>query len=167
MLLLKLQIKHSMKTSSPLSQTPLTDLMLHPEKVAAVLATTKSKNDAFAVARTVGQSSANRAVLNALFKDNGARKPSSHSRSEPKKITFHLEAPSASSVKLAADFTDWEKSPLGMVKSEDGPWFVFVSLSPGSYSYRFIIDGKWCDDPHSDLYEPNPFGSANAVIKVI
>jgi 1,4-alpha-glucan branching enzyme len=155
-----------MKTFSPLSHTLFADWILHPKKAPAVLKNTKSKNDAFAAARTADQSSTNRVILYALSKDNGMDKPSGHSRSELKKIKFHLAAPSATSVKLAADFTDWEKFPLGMIKSGDGPWFIFVSLSPGNYSYRFIVDGKWRNDPHSDLYEPNPFGSANAVVKV-
>jgi 1,4-alpha-glucan branching enzyme len=155
-----------MKTFSRMSHTPFTDWMLHPEKVPAVFKTTKSKNDAFAAARTADQSSTNRVILRALSKDNGMDKLSGHSRSELKKIKFHLAAPSATSVKLAANFTGWEKSPLDMVKSGDGSWFVFVSLSPGNYSYRFIVDGKWRNDPHSDLCELNPFGSANAVVKV-
>ena len=53
-----------------------------------------------------------------------------------------------------------------MIKSEDDVWFIFVPLAPGSYSYRFIVDGAWCDDPHSVLQESNPFGTVNAVVKV-
>jgi hypothetical protein len=82
------------------------------------------------------------------------------------KAEFHLQAPTACSVKLAADFTDWEKHPLDLIKSEDGVWFTLVPLSPGQYAYRFIVDGQWRDDPHPARRAPNPFGSVNAVVVV-
>ncbi|HEY1717885.1 MAG TPA: glycogen-binding domain-containing protein [Verrucomicrobiae bacterium] len=85
---------------------------------------------------------------------------------ELKKVEFHLEAPSAKSVKLAADFTDWEKFPIDMIKTESGVWFTDVPLSPGRYSYRFIVDGLWRDDPRPALRVSNPFGTANAVLNV-
>jgi hypothetical protein len=155
-----------LETAPPSSRTPFTDLMLHPEKLEAALKTAKSENDVFATTRTISRSTTNRATPNASSKSNGAHNPSSHSWSELKKTGFFLEALFAKSVKLAADFTDWEKFPLDMVKSEDGVWSIFVPLPPGNYSYRFIVDGKWDDDPHSDRYEPNPFGTTNAVVKV-
>jgi hypothetical protein len=68
--LLQLQIKHPMKTASPLSQTPFADLMMHPEKLEAALKKAKNENDAFAASRTFGQGEANRATPNASFKNN-------------------------------------------------------------------------------------------------
>jgi 1,4-alpha-glucan branching enzyme len=85
---------------------------------------------------------------------------------EGRKITFRLEAPSAHSVKLAADFTDWEKAPLKLSRHAKGVWQTAVPLAPGHYSYRFIVDGQWQDDPHSPQREQNPFGTTNAVIDV-
>jgi hypothetical protein len=153
-------------TLPPLSQTPFTDLMLHPEKLEAALKAAKSENDAFDASRKFSRSSNDRDTSSISSKNNGARTTSNYSRPELKQREFYLEAPSAISVKLAAEFTDWEKYPLDMLKSEDGVWFIMVPLSPGNYSYRFIVDGEWCDDPHSDLYELNPFGTANAVAEV-
>jgi 1,4-alpha-glucan branching enzyme len=85
---------------------------------------------------------------------------------ELKETEFSLEAFSAKSVKLAADFTDWEKSPLEMAKAGNGVWRVVVPLANGNYSYRFIVDGQWQDDPHCNYHIPNPFGTTNATRKV-
>lgn len=85
---------------------------------------------------------------------------------ELKGTEFHLKAPFAKSVKLAADFTEWEKFPLDMIKSEDGVWYTTVPLPPGNYLYRFIVDGEWCDDPRPNPRAPNPFGTVNAVVEV-
>ncbi len=97
---------------------------------------------------------------------NRTRNPSGKPTSELKETEFFLEAPSAKSVKLAGDFTNWEKFPLDMIQSEEGVWFAVIPLSPGNYSYRFIVDGQWHDDPRSAQRVPNPFGSSNAVKNV-
>jgi hypothetical protein len=143
-----------------LSKTPLADLMLHPKKVEEVLAVTKTGD------RGINQSSTKRATLTVAPKKRGggAGKSSRHALVETE---FQFEAPQAGSVKLAADFTDWEKSPLDMSKSEDGVWHAVIPLPPGDHSYRFIVDGQWCDDPHPAFCMSNPFGSINAVVKVI
>jgi len=83
-----------------------------------------------------------------------------------KKVAFTLEAPWASSVKLVGDFTGWENQPVPMMHSPEGIWFTTVPLVPGQYSYRFIVDGQWYDDPISNQHIPNPFGTKNALINV-
>jgi hypothetical protein len=85
---------------------------------------------------------------------------------EFKVAEFNFEAPEALSVKLAADFTDWEKRPLDMNKADDGKWHLHVPLSPGDYSYRFIVDGEWRDDPRPVKQVYNPFGTTNAVVNI-
>ena len=45
-----------MKTNTlSLSRTPFTDLMLHPEKLAAVLQLTRGRNDAYVAARKLSR----------------------------------------------------------------------------------------------------------------
>ena len=85
-------------------------------------------------------------------------------RSQP--IGFRLEAPSARSVELAADFTGWEQAPVKLTRRDDGVWLTALALPPGNYSYRFIVDGQWCDDPSCMQRVANPFGTMNAVITV-
>ena len=79
---------------------------------------------------------------------------------------FSLEAPTAQTVKLVADFTGWEKNPLDLRAGENGVWQVTVALPPGKYAYRFLVDGEWQDDPQCAECEPNAFGTANAVVEV-
>jgi hypothetical protein len=138
------------KSAPPLTQTAFEELMLHPEKLEAAFKTAKSENDAFDASLTFGR----------------AGQPSNQSRSDLKMTEFHLEAPFAESVKLAADFTDWERFPLDLIKSEDGVWYTNVPLPPGQYAYRFIVDGQRCDDPHPAELVPDPAGNVNAVVNV-
>ena len=196
-----LQIKHTLKTSSPIQNKPIipslfqiashledfvlttnskspaipqppafSELMLHREKLEAALAAAKRENDAFDASRKFSESPAKCATRSATsknFDDNNAGKPSDRLLIELKPTEFHLQAPFAKSVKLAADFTEWEKFPLDMIKSEDGVWYTTVPLPPGHYSYRFLVDGEWCDDPCPILrLHNNPFGRSNAVMEV-
>jgi hypothetical protein len=39
-------------------------------------------------------------------------------------------------------------------------------LAAGTYHYRFLVDGAWCDDPECTLKIPNVFGSHNMVREV-
>lgn len=97
---------------------------------------------------------------------NGASVVADLSPGSRRQTEFHLQAPKAISVKLAADFTNWEKSPMEMTRDEEGQWFASVSLEPGEYAYRFIIDGEWSDDPLAFQSLPNPYGSVNSVRRV-
>jgi hypothetical protein len=86
--------------------------------------------------------------------------------SRRKKTEFSLKAPTAKSVKLVADFTDWEKAPLDMEHLGQGLWSIAVPLQPGHYVYRYLVDGQWCDDPKSNRRIANAYGTLNAVIEV-
>ena len=67
---------------------------------------------------------------------------------------------------LAGDFTGWQQAPIELKKSKAGVWSMTVSLSPGRYEYRLLVDGQWQDDPNCLLRQPNGFGSENCVCVV-
>jgi 1,4-alpha-glucan branching enzyme len=79
---------------------------------------------------------------------------------------FFFSAPEANSVQLVGDFTHWQRQPINLVKQANGVWQTSVALAAGSYHYRFLVDGAWCDDPQCTLRIPNIFGSHNMVREV-
>jgi 1,4-alpha-glucan branching enzyme len=79
------------------------------------------------------------------------------------KVTFSLHAPNATEVLLVGDFTGWLDVPLAMKRDRRGFWKKTVSLPPGQYEYRLLVDGEWRDDPDCPNREPNEFGSENCV----
>ena len=81
-----------------------------------------------------------------------------------KRITFKLHAPDAQCVSLAGDFNSWDPEMHPLKKSSAGIWKKMVSLSPGRYEYRFIVDGEWQNDPDCTTCTPNPFGGNNNVL---
>jgi 1,4-alpha-glucan branching enzyme len=82
------------------------------------------------------------------------------------KVTFSYIAPDAKSVQVAGDFTAWQQAPIALKKSKNGLWKKTVSLAPGRYAYRMLVDGQWCDDPECKNRQPNEFGGENCVCQV-
>lgn len=66
-------------------------------------------------------------------------------------FTFRLkEFRNASKVILTGDFNDWNESELVM-KREYGDWVLPISLKPGNYAYKYIVNGRWeidASNPH-------------------
>jgi len=79
---------------------------------------------------------------------------------------FSFNAPAALRVQLAGSFTAWQSQPISMTRGADGLWHTKVKLAPGTYQYRFIVDGEWHDDPTCTLRIPNEFGTANMLREV-
>ena len=47
-----------------------------------------------------------------------------------------------------------------------GTYSCTVCLKPGTYEYKFIVDGQWLMDPGNQNFVPNDQGSLNSVIVV-
>lgn len=82
-------------------------------------------------------------------------------------VQFLVEAPGASSVALAGDFSAWQPTIHLDDPEKDGVWSARVPLSPGVHQYMFVVDGRrWITDPHAGRYADDGFGNRNAVVAV-
>jgi hypothetical protein len=61
---------------------------------------------------------------------------------------------SARSVVLAGSFNGWKTYELFMQKTATG-WELPYTLGPGNYEYRFLVEGKWINDPVNPLFINN------------
>jgi 1,4-alpha-glucan branching enzyme len=82
------------------------------------------------------------------------------------KENFSFFAPEAQSVELVGSFTNWENNPIALKKSKDGNWKATVALEPGTYEYRFKVDGQWRNDPDCPGRLTNPYGEENCIREV-
>ncbi len=67
-------------------------------------------------------------------------------------VQFSLRAPQGTkSVVVVGDFNDWDKNANPMYDDNgDGIWNASISLAPGIYEYRFLLDGvRWIKDPQN------------------
>lgn len=100
---------------------------------------------------------------------------------------FTFRAPAGqtvSSVSVAGSFNEWKTTALPMTKQADGTWKATLKLDPGTYQYKFVINGDvwvqnmcndptWGDpakggkvDPNVVRCEDDGFGGQNAVLTI-
>jgi 5'-AMP-activated protein kinase regulatory beta subunit len=96
-----------------------------------------------------------------MKKDNPKNKIKRH------KITFSFESSDAKEVILMGDFNNWNPKKHPMKKDNNGKWTKAVLLLPGQYEYKFLVDGKWKQDPQNDRIRPNRFGTYNNVFNLM
>ena len=83
-----------------------------------------------------------------------------------KTMEFKLYAPAAKRVSLAGNFNNWNTRRLSAKKDSKGNWLVKFNLKPGTYEYKFFVDGSWINDPNSSCSVSNTFGTQNSIIEV-
>jgi len=61
---------------------------------------------------------------------------------------FRFDKPDAQRVDLMCECQNWQAQ--SMSKASDGIWTITLSLSPGSYGYKFLVNGSdWVFDPNN------------------
>ena len=82
-------------------------------------------------------------------------------------VRIEFEHQGASNVCIAGTFNDWHPSVTEMIALENGRWAKELTLPPGTYEYRLVVDGEWMADPHAPESAPNPYGGVNSVLRVL
>ena len=84
-----------------------------------------------------------------------------------REIIFSFEASPQAVVQLAGNFNNWVPEPLQFADSHGRQvWHKTVSLKPGSYEYKYVVDGRWLLDPHNSRATHDPYGGLNSVLNV-
>jgi len=92
---------------------------------------------------------------------SAARKPAA------KSVSFTIHADKGKSVYLAGDFNKWDPTAKKMAyKAASGIYAATVKLAPGTYQYKFVLDGTWCADPENVNAVANDHGTFNSLITV-
>ena len=80
--------------------------------------------------------------------------------------TFRLKGyPNARIVAVAGSFNTWNQSQV-LCGREGEEWICRMDLTPGKYTYKFIIDGDWILDPDNPTTEDDERGFTNSVVVV-
>lgn len=82
-------------------------------------------------------------------------------------VELRFDAPDASSVAVAGDFSNWQPTIALQDPDGNGVWTGLVPMSPGIHQYMFVIDGtRWVTDPGAARHVDDGFGHRNAVVAV-
>jgi hypothetical protein len=81
-------------------------------------------------------------------------------------VTLRFTDPEAASVAVVGSFNGWSPETHRMQKRGDA-WELTLSLAPGRYAYRFLVDAKkQVLDPASAATEADGYGGKNSVLVV-
>jgi len=69
----------------------------------------------------------------------------------------------ATDVSVAGEFSDWDLLPMAR---RTGVFQASVKVAPGTYQYKFVVDGNWIDDLACGERVPNGLGGTNCVLRI-
>jgi chromosome partitioning protein len=88
----------------------------------------------------------------------------------PREITVRFRDPDANDVRIAGDFNGWvpDKGVRSLIESEGQTrvWTKILRLAPGTYQYRYVVDGEWRADPENPEITSSAVGGRNSVLVV-
>jgi chromosome partitioning protein len=88
----------------------------------------------------------------------------------PREVVVRFRDAAASDVRIAGDFNGWvpDKGVRSLIESEGQTriWTKILRLSPGTYQYRYVVDGEWREDPDNPEVASGQVGGRNSVLVV-
>ncbi len=86
----------------------------------------------------------------------------------PHKVSIVYRAePWVEHVALVGNFNNWDKEADPMQRRPDGTFEFVISLNPGDYRYKFVLNGDaWTPDPANQQTQPDNMGGVNSVLRV-
>ncbi|MBZ0268288.1 alpha-glucosidase C-terminal domain-containing protein, partial [bacterium] len=89
---------------------------------------------------------------------------------DPEEVTFSYKPliSGIDSCHLVGSFDDWNQQAHPMNDEDgDGAWTITMTLNPGVYEYKFLVDGSnWLEDPEAEETLEDPYGGKNSVLRV-
>jgi 1,4-alpha-glucan branching enzyme len=83
-----------------------------------------------------------------------------------RRVRLAVRLTGAEEAAITGDFNGWDPAGIPLHHAGDRLWYVLLQLPPGEYQYRLRVDDAWVDDPEAEHLVPNPYGTANALMKV-
>jgi chromosome partitioning protein len=82
------------------------------------------------------------------------------------KVTLRLFGYASRDVQIAGDFNDWTPDRGVITRTAGDDVEKIVMLAPGTYQYRYIVDGVWQEDPSNPEQLQNFSGGFNSILHV-
>ncbi len=87
-----------------------------------------------------------------------------------REVVVRFRDPEANDVRIAGDFNGWvpDKGVRSLIESEGQTrvWTKILRLAPGTYQYRYVVDGEWRADPENPEIISSAVGGRNSVLVV-
>jgi chromosome partitioning protein len=87
-----------------------------------------------------------------------------------REVVVHFRDGAAGEVRIAGDFNGWipDRGVDSRVEEEgrERVWTKVLHLPPGTYQYRYVVDGEWREDPDNPRFVAGPVGGRNSLLVV-
>ncbi len=80
-------------------------------------------------------------------------------------FVFHPDG-KADAVFVAGSFNGWNREATPLQADANGVFRAALALKPGSYGYKFLVDGEWTPDQRNPRQEPDGFGGMNSLLTI-
>jgi hypothetical protein len=88
----------------------------------------------------------------------------------PREVVVRFRDAEADDVRIAGDFNGWvpDKGVRSLIETEGETrvWTKILRLAPGTYQYRYVVDGEWRADPENPEVVSSATGGRNSVLVV-
>ncbi len=82
-------------------------------------------------------------------------------------VRFRMRAPGGSLVEVIGSWDGWASGAGALRRTaESDLWELWIPLPPGSYRYRFVVDGRTVRPPEAARYLADDFGGEDGVVDV-
>lgn len=81
-------------------------------------------------------------------------------------IEFRIYRPTAAFISLVGDFNNWNPEQDLLSRGKDGIWRLKKKLFPGTYRYKYIVDGDWVPDIYNRKSAADNAGEICSVIDI-
>ena len=86
----------------------------------------------------------------------------------PREVVVRYRDAGASDVRIAGDFNGWvpDKGVRSLIEAEGNTrvWTKILQLPPGTYQYRYVVDGEWREDPENPEIAQNEVGRSSVLV---
>ena len=84
------------------------------------------------------------------------------------KVTFSVDAKTASQAAVVGDFNNWNVAEGALSKLKNGTFKgMFDVTKDAAYEFKYVIDGVFVNEPEADSFKWNAFaGNENGVLVV-
>lgn len=87
-----------------------------------------------------------------------------------RQIELQFRDVAAGDVRIAGDFNGWvpDKGVRSIIEAqgETRVWTKVLQLKPGTYEYRYVVDGEWREDPENPESIVGSTGTAHSILVV-
>lgn len=87
-----------------------------------------------------------------------------------RQVELHFHDAEANDVRIAGDFNGWvpDKGVRSVIESHGATrvWTKVLQLPPGTYEYRYVVDGEWREDPDNPNSVEGAAGRPHSVLIV-